>query len=136
MKKIVASILITLTTLTSYVHAKIVVIANPAGPDKLTKAQVKKIYLGKSKKLGGKKVEAINLKSGQETRNQFLSGVVGKNANQYKSYWARRVFTGKGKPPKEVGSESAVVSYVASHKNAIGFVDESKVTSKVKIVYR
>ncbi|MGB1303739.1 MAG: phosphate ABC transporter substrate-binding protein, partial [Pseudoalteromonas marina] len=44
------------------------------------------------------------------------------------------VFTGKGTPPEKLGSDQAVIDFVAANADAIGYVDSAKVSDNVKVV--
>ena len=46
------------------------------------------------------------------------------------------MFSGKGKPPKEVTPDSAVKAYIAEKPNAIGYIDEANVDATVKVVMK
>lgn len=58
--KLLAKVALTAALISGVAQAGVVVIANPTGPDALSKAQVSKLYLGKSKKLpNGAKAQII-----------------------------------------------------------------------------
>jgi len=61
--------------------------------------------------------------------------VTGKSDSQLQAYWSRLVFTGKGKPPKTIGSSALIKSQVASRANAIAYIDSSEVDDSVKVVF-
>jgi ABC-type phosphate transport system substrate-binding protein len=112
--------------------AEIVVIVNPgSGVSSLTRSEVKALYLGKSKSL-----KPFDQAKGSKIREKFIDKVVGKSESQFKAYWSKKIFSGKGTPPKVLGSNSAVKSRVAGSVGAIGFIDSSAVDSSVKVVYR
>ena len=46
------------------------------------------------------------------------------------------IFTGRGMPPREVSSDREMVMLVGSNRNFIGYVDETKVSPQLKVVYR
>lgn len=117
------------------VLADIVVIVHPSNASTLDQDTVKKIYLGKVKSFSnGEKVEAFDLENGSALRDSFLENLLNKSGSQYKAYWSKLLFTGKGKPPAEKASEAEMVSEVASNPAAIGYVDSSKVTDAVKVI--
>ncbi|MGY5450875.1 phosphate ABC transporter substrate-binding protein [Agarivorans sp. MS3-6] len=113
-----------------------VVIANPAGPDALSKAEVKKLFLGKLKKLpNGKAPVVIEYNEGDPLRVAFHDVATGKSEAQLQAYWSKLIFTGKAKPPKTAASASVAVSEVAGNADAIAYVDEADVTDAVKVVF-
>jgi ABC-type phosphate transport system substrate-binding protein len=114
-------------------NAEVVVVVSansPAGA--LTKDQVSAIFLGESTSLpGGGKAEPVD---NDGAREEFYSKVAGKTAAQAKAVWAKLSFSGKGTPPKSVGSDDDVKKAVAANPNAIGYIDKSKVDASVKTV--
>lgn len=130
-------ILLSLLLVTGVVQAKVVVIANPLGPDSLSKSQLNKLYLGKSKHLPGQgKAFIIEMPDGSETKHEFHRKVTNKSAAQLQAHWSRLIFTGKGKPPHTVRTAELIMSLVRSNPNAIGYVDETFVDDRVTVVYR
>ncbi|MDO6544529.1 type 2 periplasmic-binding domain-containing protein [Photobacterium sanguinicancri] len=116
----------------SFAQAAVVVIANPAAAD-LDASTIKKVYLGKAKSLN---IDAIDLDDGQPLKSEFHAKVTGKTEAQLQAYWAKKVFTGKGQPPKAVSSSAIVKNTVANTANAIGYIDESEVDGSVKVILR
>ncbi|MGA3107024.1 MAG: hypothetical protein ABSD53_21270 [Terriglobales bacterium] len=103
----------------------IVVIVNASNPvDSLSLAELKKLFLSdRSRWDTGKAVAPVMLAPGAPERVSFLKTVCGMNDAELGKYFMQAAFTGKSAtPPKEVGSSSAVKSFVASSPGAIGFV--------------
>lgn len=101
----------------------VVVIASTAGSsDSLSKGDLKNAYLNKKTKWpGGKKMVLTVLAEG-EVHKAFLKKYVGKSPSQFRNYWKRQVFTGKGRAPKSFKTEKALAEYVAKTPGAIGYV--------------
>lgn len=118
---IMGLLLISVTTATNAM-AEIVIIASPGVDKKLTRSQVQKLFLGK----GSNELVPVDIKSSNAVSKEFASKVLRKNSAQLKSYWSRLIFTGKGKPPKILASEDAVIKHVRSSRNAIGYVSAAK----------
>jgi hypothetical protein len=51
-----------------------------------------------------------------------------------KNYWQQRIFSGRDLPPPELDSDEAVVSYVLSHRGALGYVSGAAKLDKAKPV--
>lgn len=96
-------------------------------------AELKRLYLGKSKSLGGTSATPLNQKNG-DTSEAFNKSLLKKSSSQIKAYWSKLVFTGKGTPPKELASDADVISEVGSNPNAIGYINSSAVTGDVKVL--
>ena len=115
-------------------YAGVVVIVHSSNGAALDQGSISKIYLGKSSKFpGGGKVVPIALKADSAATGEFNSKVLGRDAAQLKAYWSKLVFTGKGVPPKEMGSDQEVIDLIASNPNMIGFVSDGADTSSVKV---
>jgi len=115
--------------------ADVVVIVNKANTAVISGSDISRLFLGKLKQFtDGTKVEPINQKMGSTVRNDFESKVLNKSASKIKAYWSKRVFSGKGKPPKEVASDQEVLAIVSANAGAIGYVDAANVNDSVKVV--
>jgi len=137
MQRMIKGILFLLPFFISSVMAEIVVVVNPLGPDELTKVQVKKLYLGKVKKLpGGNLVKVYELPKQTRLHKDFHALVTGRTPAQVNAYWSKNIFTGLGKPPEIVSSAQLLRRKIARDKNAIGYLDITDVDDSVKIVYR
>ncbi|KAA8677203.1 phosphate ABC transporter substrate-binding protein [Vibrio gigantis] len=112
--------------------AGLVVIGNPSMGE-LDASTVKKLYLGKAKSL---QIEAVDLEDGNPAKETFHQAITQKTEAQLQAYWAKRVFTGKGQPPKAVAQESLAKDMVASSSNTIAYIDESLVDSSVKVILK
>ena len=114
----------------------IVVIVNPNNSSAaLTVDQVEGVFLGKTTSLpGGGTAAPVDQADGSPLRNAFYQKVASKDAAQVKAVWSRIVFSGKGTPPKALGSSADVKKFVASDPNGIGYIEKSAADSSVKIV--
>ncbi|MFT6189502.1 MAG: ABC-type phosphate transport system substrate-binding protein [Oleispira sp.] len=98
---------------------------------------VSKIFLGKSKSFpDGSQALPVDQDEGSAVRESFNTTVLGKSDSQLKSYWSRLIFTGKGTPPKQSGTDADIKSLVANNPNIIGYIDSSAVDGTVKVVHK
>ncbi|EGU58971.1 hypothetical protein VINI7043_01925 [Vibrio nigripulchritudo ATCC 27043] len=125
-------VLVSALALTSAANAAVVVVGNPS-MDELNASTIKKLYLGKAKSLN---IEVLDLEDGQALKYEFHQKVTGKTEAQLQAYWAKRVFTGKGQPPKALPSAELVKNTVKSGQNIIGYIDESQVDDSVKVLLK
>lgn len=137
----VKTLVILLTLLCSSVqaHAELFVIMNPASDvDSLSADTVKRIYLSKIKRIPNSSVIAfpIDQSENSETRALFNQRIIGMNAADLRAYWAKRIFTGKGGPPKAVSSDADVVALVRNNRNCIGYISGGHVPRGVLVVLR
>ena len=116
--------------------ADIAVIVNPgSGISSLSAGDAKKIFLAKTKKLpNGKSAMLVEQAEGSAVRDAFNDKVLKKSSSQYKAYWSKIIFSGKGSPPKSVADDAAVKAFVAGNANAIGYIDSGAVDGTVSAV--
>jgi len=98
------------------------------------KATLKKLFLGKTTKINGAKVRAVNLPDSNDLKIEFDTKVVGKDPSKMKAYWANRIFTGKGKPLAQVSNEENMVVWLAENKDGIGYMSADSINSKLKVL--
>lgn len=133
MKNLINLTAIVLVTLfSSMVNADVAVIVHPDNGAALTQKNITKIFLGKAKKFpGGGTVLPVTQKG---VRDEFNEKVLGKSSSQVKAHWSKLVFTGKGTPPQELGSDDEVKALVAKNPSVIGYIDAASVDDSVKAV--
>jgi len=115
--------------------AEVSVIVNPANSDAFDEKTIKRIYLGKIKAFAsGDKITVFTLTDDAPETGVFHQAALNKSNTQFKSYWSKLAFTGKGTPPTEVANSADMVNAVKSDTASIGFVDSSAVTGDVKVI--
>ncbi|HEB92393.1 MAG TPA: phosphate ABC transporter substrate-binding protein [Gammaproteobacteria bacterium] len=118
-------------------HAdEVVLIVNPANSlSEITLKDVKKIYLGKNKFFpGGGKVIAADQVEKSMIRKIFYEVMIDKSAAKLKTYWSKRIFTGKGTPPIIKKDDEAMLAWVAEQPLALGYVYRKSVNDSVKVL--
>ncbi len=122
--------------LTQAIYASgVSVVVNPdSSLENVKKNEIKKLFLGKTKKIAGESLKPIDNARG-ETRKKFLKKVVGKKPRSFKSYWTRLIFSGRAAPLKSGNNDEEVKKMVNGNKNSIGFIDSDNVDDKVKVIY-
>ena len=118
--------------------AEIVVITNKAtNVDSLNASQIKALFLQKEKSFpDGSSVALADQNSGSAARIEFGDKVLGKSQKKLKRYWSKRVFAGKGVPPKVVGDDAAVKEWVAKTPNSLGYINAEALDDSVKAVFK
>ena len=122
-------------SVSTFSFAEVSVIVNSSNPDAIDTKLIKKLFLGKAKSFPSVGKAAIfSLKGESKDTVDFRQKALKKSNSQYKSYWSKLAFTGKGTPPKELGSDNELLNAVKSNPNAIGFISSANVTADVKVV--
>ena len=118
-------------------YASISVIVHPDNKDSVLEAkQIKKMFMGKVKQTSsGQKVIAVNQPESSSVTAEFNKKVLKKTNARLKAYWTKMIMSGKGAKPEEEADNAAIKLWVASHINAIGYIDSGAVDETVKVVF-
>ncbi|MGO8763764.1 MAG: hypothetical protein ACLQSR_01355 [Limisphaerales bacterium] len=110
-----------------------VVIANPGvSADSLSADALKDIYTGKTKYWdNGQAVVIVVLSDKTDAALQQASGM---GAGDFKTYWQRLMFSGRGQMPKTADDEASLVSIVASTKGAIALAPTDVAKTGIKTI--
>jgi len=137
-KKLITSfILLGGILFTQFSYAETIVVVHPNNSSSLSSKDIQRLFLVKSKTFpNGDQAIPIDQDSANDDRKSFISAILKKNKRKIKKYWARQVFTGKGIPPKVVGTPEAVKDFVSKNPSAIGYIDASMLDSSLKVVHR
>ena len=109
------------------------VIANKDVPvDSLSAAALKDIYTGRTAYWEGGQSGVIAVLAGDT--DAALKEVSGMDASQFKTFWQRLVFSGRGSLPKKAEDADSLVALVAATRGAIALVPADAVLGGVKIL--
>ena len=100
------------------------VVVNAANPiSEISKSDASRIFQKKTQKFAnGQEASPVDLSKDSPVREQFSKGVHGRSVGAISAYWQQQIFSGRGVPPEEKGSDSAVLDFVRSTPGAIGYV--------------
>ena len=132
---LVAIILLSGSFVALSLAADVAIIANNSvGDTSLTKDAIKDIYVGKQAKWAdGSKIQ-LSAQKDSDTHESFTKDYVGKSPSQFRMYWKKMVFTGKGKAPEAFESDADIAKYVAETEGAIGYILSGAAVSGVKTI--
>ncbi|MCB2388446.1 MULTISPECIES: type 2 periplasmic-binding domain-containing protein [Thalassolituus] len=139
MFKVISRLAIAMTFfVTALANAEVAVIVSASNANSaLDQDTISRVFLGKTSNFpDGSQAIPVDQNEGSASREAFNDKVLGKSSSQLKAYWSRLIFTGKGTPPKESGSDADIKNLVAKNPNLIGYVDSSVVDSSVKVVFK
>jgi ABC-type phosphate transport system substrate-binding protein len=117
-------------------HAALAVIVHPSNSmSGISVDQAADIYLAKVGVFpSGKRAIPVDQASNNAARKKFYSAVIKKEESALRVYWSKLLFTGKAQPPRDIGDDADVKSWVAANPEAIGYVDGKFVDSTVKVL--
>jgi len=125
-------VMLCLASRTSF--AEVLIIANKnVSEDSISKVEVKNIFLGKTVKWADKSnISFVILKNG--IHKDFLKEYIKRSSSQYKNYWKKMVFTGKGSQPRAFETEKELIQYVAETDGAVGYISKGTEMINVKTI--
>lgn len=104
----------------------IIVIVNELGPlIDISKAEIKDIYLGNIKIVKGVMVIPLHYSEG-DTKDAFLTTIVGKTSKEYRLHWTKKLFQEGGAAPVSQKSFPLIVLSVRNIKGVIGYLPKSE----------
>jgi hypothetical protein len=96
----------------------------------LTKNQIADVFLGRSTGL-----KPVDLPESSVARAVFYKKATGRDAAEVRAVWARLIFIGRGKLPKELPDAAAVKKAVAADPNLVGYIEKADVDATVTVVF-
>lgn len=114
----------------------LVVIVHRDRTDQLTRDDLARIYL-KQRRFwdDGAPLVPLNREPSSAARETFSTRVLGGESAYFASYWNQQYFDGVF-PPATLSSSAAIKRYVATNRNAIGYIEPSEVDPSVRVVLR
>lgn len=79
-------------------------------------------------------IRPADLHTKSSARSRFSREVLDRSVAAVRAYWQQRVFSGRGVPPPEFGTEEQVIQYVLQHEGAVGYVSGSAELKGSKLV--
>lgn len=117
--------------------SEISVIVHPDNDAEISEKAILNIFLGKARTYSnGEQALPLTLDIKDKQTNEFTEKFLEKTVNQFRSYWARMMFSGAGVPPKTIDDADEMLELVASNPNLIGFVNTDDVDDTVKVVMK
>ena len=119
-------------------HAEqVAVIVIKDGPlSHLSKAEVRGIYLGEIRFVGGMPVRPIQYPEGP-VKDAFLLNVIGMSAKDYKLYWVKKLFQEGLTPPLVKTDPTEIMNAVREDPWGIGYLPKeiADAASDIQIIY-
>jgi len=131
MKAFLVSLIFTVTALADFA-----IIANPnISINNISKSELEKIFLSKTRNFAdGTRAKPVEIaKTG--LKSMFYNLIANKSEVELRSYWATLIFTGTGKPPKQMKNEDQVIKYVSQTPGAISYIEKREPDESVKIIF-
>lgn len=113
----------------------VVIVAADSPVESLSKTHIANIFLGRDRYLKENlRAIPVDQKEQSTAREAFYELILDWTPANLKAHWARMIFTGRGKPPRQLDSDAKVKALVAGRPGAIGYVHRENVDETVKVL--
>ena len=103
-----------------------IVVNQTNSSETISKQELDDIFLKKTGAWSnGRPVIPVDQTASSSTRQGFSKVVFGREVNSIKNHWQRQIFSGRGVPPPEKGSDDEVLAFVRVNPGAIGYVSSA-----------
>lgn len=135
MGKLIGFFIVGMVLLTGMASAETLIICHPGVQEStIPQHTLRKIFLGKTTRWDDhSKIHMVVLKDRDE-HALFLKRYIRRTSSQWRSYWKKMVFTGKGIMPKSFDGAGDALEYIASTPGAIGYIDADLLNNTVKVL--
>lgn len=135
MNKLILTLAILFTiTITSFAGDWILVTNKESEISTIGKADLKRVFTGKMKKVDGKTIIPIMLADNLPITEQFLKEIVEKTADDYKKFWVQQQIKGLGTAPMTQKTSASAKLIVAGIPGALTYIEKSALDDTVKEV--
>lgn len=134
-RSLVLSTLILVSSITNAAQENALkLVANLSEPtSKLTRQQVRELYLGGAQALD---MTPLNYAPGSRLRVVFNTRVIGLTESRIQSFWAQMKFTGRGEPPKEFDDSAALMDYLQRTPGTVAYVPaDTRLPDNLTVLY-
>ncbi|MBL4910816.1 MAG: hypothetical protein JKX78_12490 [Alteromonadaceae bacterium] len=112
----------------------LIVAAKNSSITAITNKVAAKLWMGKKKRLNGKKVIIIDQQEDTPAQIEFYQKLLKKSTSEMKAYWAKLVFMGNSFPPRKLADDNKVKHWLSKHPASIGYIDVSSKDDSVKVL--
>lgn len=113
----------------------VVVVSTDSPVTEISRLHLADLYLGRTTRFpNGEPAEPIDQGTTSAARADFYQQYLGRSLAEIKAHWSRLIFTGRGRPPRDVPSGEDVRRLVAENPGTIGYIERRLVDGSVHIV--
>ncbi len=119
-------------------QADVVLVADASlALDALTPEQARRLYLARPGRFpGGLRLVPFDQPASSPARRVFVREVLKMSERELAQYWSRRTFAGKGRPPRVLADDAAVVDRVKHTPGGVGYIDADSLDDDIKVLLR
>jgi len=134
-RKLLCCLMLALLASAATAAELVVVVSAHSTITTLRAEQVADIFLSEATRFpDGGEVVALDLPIGSPLRDDFYLKVANRTPALMKAYWTKKIFTGRGQPPRELPNSMAVRKLIADNPTLIGYIERSALDGSVRPV--
>lgn len=114
-----------------FAEGDFVVVAHKSFPvESISSVDVKDVFLGDKTFVDGNvRVRAVRLPDSSDLTTNFVQKYLSMSMDQFLLHWRRRMFSGRGVPPRVVGNQDELAKYVSENQNAVGYLNKGDLSA-------
>ena len=112
----------------------VVVISKKSRIKKLSRREIRNLFLGRQTRIKGQRFYVINQARGSQIRKAFERKVLRMNSRKITDYWQRRILSGTGRPPVTFNSLSKVKRVLKTVPSAISYVKQGDFDDSFRVL--
>lgn len=115
---------------------EIVIVVSAENPVReISRLHLADIYLGRTSRFpNDRPAVPIDQAPDSPDRERFYQTFLGRSQAEVKAHWSKIIFTGRGRPPRDVPTGADVKRAVAGDPKAIGYLERRLVDESVRVV--
>ncbi len=116
----------------------VLIVSAESKTTELSKRELVNIYTGRNIiRPDGSRVEPFDQPLSSDLRARFYRQLLNKSVAEMNAYWARLLFTGRAKRPRQLDAAADSIEMIKSNPNAIVYIDSQSLGShkQVRVVY-
>lgn len=99
-----------------------VVAADFEAAARLDAPTLRRLFLGRQTRIGGRRVRCLALPPGSPEREVFNRRVLRLDEEELARYWIEQALLGRALPPAELGSPARLLSEIRAHPGSVGYL--------------
>ncbi len=118
----------------AYANFNFSVISHPqVVPNQISMNELKEIFLGnKIFWPNNERIFVAIVEKDEQFAEEFLQKYLNKNFDDYIAYWRRKLFSGKGIPPRKFKTNKTFVEFIAQTEGALGIIFAEEKLNNIK----
>lgn len=117
------------------VDTVVVAVSADSPVTEISRLHLADLYLGRSSRFeDGRPAMPVDQEQGASARESFYETYLRRSTAEIKAHWSKIIFTGRGRPPRDVPGGEQMRELLADNPRAIGYLDHRLVDGRLRVV--